>query len=422
MKTLAFLLFIIFSTNICQAQVDKKDSGNYSIPTDKTKNDTIKNKKNGHYYFELIANNEATDIKNQNRTGTCWSFSSLSFFESELIRMGKGKVELSPMYVVRNAYIGKAENYLRMYGNFNFGEGGAFHDIPWVIERYGIVPTSAYAGLNYGEDKHNHSELNGVLTAMVKTLATKPQGGKLTPSWKKAYTEVVDAYLGDVPENVEDFKFKVDGKEYNPKSYATYLGLDMSNYVSLTSYTHHPFYSSFVLEIPDNWIMKQSYNLPLDELMMVMEESIKNGYTFAWGADVSEKGFSFKNGLAIVPEDESTIIKRGEDNKNFSDAGAEKIADCFDEPVKEKEITQALRQEGFDNQTTTDDHGMHITGIVKDQKGTKYFIVKNSWGLDNNQCDGYFYASYPYVKYKTMNILIHKDAIPAVIKKKLGIK
>ena len=336
--------------------------------------------------------------------------------------MGKGKVELSPMYVVRNAYIGKAENYLRMYGNFNFGEGGAFHDIPWVIERYGIVPTSAYAGLNYGEEKHNHSELNGMLTAMVKVLANKPQGGKLTPSWKKAYTDVVDAYLGDVPDNTEDFKFNVDGKEYNPKSYANYLGLDMNNYVSLTSYTHHPFYSSFVLEIPDNWIMKQSYNLPLDELMMVMEESIKNGYTFAWGADVSEKGFSFKNGLAIVPEDESTILKKGEDNKNFSDAGAEKIADCFDVPVKEKEITQVLRQEGFDNQTTTDDHGMHVTGIVKDQKGTNYFIVKNSWGLDNNECDGYFYASYPYVKYKTMNILIHKDAIPSVIKKKLSIK
>ncbi len=336
--------------------------------------------------------------------------------------MGKGKVNLSPMYVVRNAYLGKAENYLRMYGNFNFGAGGAFHDIPWVMENYGIVPMSVYEGLEYGEDKHYHREMEGMLSAMVKVLAKKPQGGKLTPSWKKAYMGVVDAYLGEIPDNVEDFKFKVDGKEYNPKSYAKYLGLDMSNYVSLTSYTHHPFYSKFVLEVPDNWLMRQSYNLPLDELMTVMEEALKKGYTFAWGADVSEKGFSFKNGLAIVPEDESTIKTKGKDNENFSDAGADKIADCFDEPVKELEITQELRQEGFDNQTTTDDHGMHVTGIVKDQKGTKYFIVKNSWGLDHNECDGYFYASYPYVKYKTMNIMIHKDAIPTAIKKKLGIK
>ncbi|PCJ26351.1 MAG: aminopeptidase [Flavobacteriales bacterium] len=420
MKKLTLTLSIIFSILICQAQ--NKDKANISVPKDKIVNDTIKNKKDGHYYFDLIVDNETTKIKNQNKTGTCWSFSSLSFFESEIIRAGKGKVELSAMYIVRNAYLGKAENYLRMYGNFNFGAGGAFHDIPWVIERYGIVPNEVYGGLEYGTEEHNHSEMNGMLTAMVKVLEKKPQGKKLTPNWKKAYMAVVDAYLGDIPKNTEDFKFKYEGKEYTPKSFSKHLGLDMSNYVSLTSYTHHNFYSSFVLEIPDNWALKSSYNLPLDEFMTVMEESVKNGYTFAWGADVSEKGFSFKNGLAIVPEDEETIKTKGKDSKNFNDAGAEKIADCFDEPVKELEITQKLRQEGFDNQTTTDDHGMHVTGIVKDQKGTKYFIVKNSWGLEHNDCDGYFYASFPYVQYKTMNIMIHKDAIPSNIKKKLGIK
>ena len=314
--------------------------------------------------------------------------------------MGKGKVELSPMYIVRNAYLGKAENYLRMYGSFNFGAGGAFHDIPWVIERYGIVPASVYSGLAYGEEEHHHSEMEGILTSMVKVLAKKPQGGKLTPNWKKAYMGVVDAYLGEIPDDVTTYEFTYKGKKYNPKSFSKHLGLDMKNYVSLTSYTHHPFYSTFVIEVPDNWAMQSSYNLPIDELMMVMEGAIKNGYTFAWGADVSEKGFSFKNGLAIVPEDESTIIKKGKDNKYFSDAGAEKIADCFDEPVKELTITQELRQKGFDNQTTTDDHGMHITGMVKDQKGSKYFIVKNSWGTAHNDCDGYFYASFPYVKYK----------------------
>ncbi|PCI93890.1 MAG: aminopeptidase [Flavobacteriales bacterium] len=420
MKNLALTLVAFFAIGICQAQ--DKDKSNVTVPTEKAVNDTIKNKKDGHYYFDVLADNEATGVKSQGRTGTCWSFSSLSFFESEILRTGKGKVELAPMYIVRNAYLGKAENYLRMYGKFNFGAGGAFHDIPWVIERYGIVPMGTYKGLEYGEEKHNHSEMDGMLTAMLKVLTKKPQKGKLTPNWKKAYMGVVDAYLGDIPENVEDFKFKHEGKEYNPKSYAKHLGLDMSNYVSLTSYTHHPFYSTFVIEVPDNWVMKSSYNLPLDEFMTVMEESIKNGYTFAWGADVSEKGFSFKNGLAIVPEDEETIKVKGKDNKHFSDSGAEKVADCFDEPVKELEITQEMRQIGYDNQTTTDDHGMHVTGIAKDQKGTKYLIVKNSWGFEHNDCDGYFYASFPYVKYKTMNILIHKDGIPDNIKKKLGIK
>lgn len=420
MKYIVLLVSALVFIKFTNAQ--DNDKGNHNVPDEKIKNDTLKNKKDGHYYFDIIVDNEATGVKSQDRTGTCWSWSSLSFFESELIRMGKGKVELSPMYIVRNAYLGKAENYLRMYGNFNFGAGGAFHDIPWVIKRYGIVPLDSYKGLEYGEDKHNHSEMEGMLEAMVKVLENKPLKGKLTPNWKKAYMGVVDAYLGDVPDNVEDMEFEYEGKKYNPKSFANHLGLNMDDYVSLTSYTHHPFYSSFVLEVADNWALQSSYNLPIDEFMMVMEEALKNGYTFAWGADVSEKGFSFKNGLAIVPEDEKTIKVKGKDNKHFSDAGADKIADCFDEPVKEKEITQKMRQEGFDSQETTDDHGMHVTGIVKDQKGTKYFIVKNSWGTDYNDCDGYFYASYPYVKYKTMNIQIHKDAIPAPIKKKLGIK
>jgi bleomycin hydrolase len=415
---LVILLFLV--VGFCQAQ--NKDIASITLPKDNAVNDTIKNKKDGHYFFDVLADNEETGIKNQNRTGTCWSFSALSFFESEVMRMGHGKVELAPMYIVRNAYLGKAENYIRMYGNFNFGPGGAFHDIPWVIERFGIVPTAEYKGIEYGGDEHNHNEMDGMLTAMLKVLAKKPQGKKLTTSWKKAYMGVVDAYLGDLPEQTEDFKFKVEGKEFTPKSYAKEIGLDMSNYVSLTSFNHHPFYSSFMIEVPDNWAMKTSYNLPIDEFMTVMEESVKNGYTFAWASDISEKGFSFKNGLAIVPEDEKTIKVKGKDNKHFSDGGAQKTADCFDEPVKELEITQELRQEAFDNQTTTDDHGMHITGLVKDQKGTKYFVVKNSWGNDYNDCDGYFYASFPYVKYKTMNILIHKDAIPANIKKKLNIK
>ncbi|MFT7614371.1 MAG: bleomycin hydrolase [Parvicellaceae bacterium] len=380
------------------------------------------NRKGSDYKFEMIADNDATEVQNQNRTGTCWSFSSLSFFESELLRKGLGKHNLSEMFIVRNAYIGKAENYLRMYGTFNFGQGGAFHDIPWVIERYGIVPEEVYKGLDYGTEKHNHEEMEGMLRAMVGVLAKKPQGGKLTANWKKAFSGVVDAYLGDLPdENMEEFKFTYNEKEYTPKSYAKELKMDMSEYVSLTSYTHHPFYTQFALEVQDNWAMRTCYNLPLDEFMTVMEESVKSGYTFAWGADVSEKGFSFKDGLAILPEDESTIQKKGKDEKYFNSAGADKISNAFITPVKERIVTQKERQTAFDIQQTTDDHGMHITGVMKDQNGTKYFIVKNSWGTTND-CDGYFYASFPYTRYKTMNILIHKDGIPKNIKKKLGIK
>jgi len=380
------------------------------------------NRKGSEYKFEMIADNDATEVQNQNRTGTCWSFSSLSFFESELLRKGLGKHNLSEMFIVRNAYIGKAENYLRMYGTFNFGQGGAFHDIPWVIERYGIVPEEVYKGLDYGSEKHNHEEMESMLRAMVGVLAKKPQGGKLTQNWKKAFSGVVDAYLGDLPdENMEEFKFTYKEKEYTPKSFAKELKMDMSEYVSLTSYTHHPFYTQFALEVQDNWAMRTCYNLPLDEFMTVMEESVKSGYTFAWGADVSEKGFSYRDGLAILPEDASTIQKKGKDDKYFNSAGAEKISNAFLTPVKEKIVTQKERQTAFDIQQTTDDHGMHITGVMKDQVGTKYFIVKNSWGTTND-CDGYFYASFPYTRYKTMNILIHKDGIPKDIKKKLGIK
>lgn len=384
--------------------------------------ETFSNKKGSDYQFTTIVDLDETGVENQNRTGTCWSFSSLSFFESELIRMGKGEHNLSEMYIVRNAYLGKAENYLRMYGTFNFGQGGAFHDIPWVIERYGIVPEETYKGLEYGEEAHNHDEMEAMMAAALKAIVDKPQGDKLTPNWKKAIEGIVDAYLGDIPTNVEDFKFTYKGKEYNPKTYAKELGFNMDDYVSLTSYTHHPFYKSFVLEVQDNWAMKTGYNLPLDELMMVMKEALKSGYTFAWGADVSEKGFSFRDGLAINPEDASTIQTRGSDEKFFNSAGAEKISNAFLSPVKEKMVTQEERQAAFDSQETTDDHGMHITGLIKDQNGTEYFVVKNSWGTEYNDCDGYFYASEAYARYKTMNILVHKDALPKDIKKKLGIK
>lgn len=376
---------------------------------------TMTNKKDGDYHFTVIKAIDATDVQNQNRTGTCWSFSALSFYESELLRLGKGKVNLSEMFVVRNAYLSKAEYFVRFNGKHNFGPGGAFHDIPFVLEHYGMVPEEAYKGLNYGEEKHNHAELDALLEAMVNVIVKNPQK-KLTPAWRNAVAGVLDAYLGAVPQ-----KFTYQGKEYTPQSYGQSLGLNMNDYVSITSYTHHPFYTQFALEIPDNWNMGRSYNVPLKELTEIMEYAVTNGYGIAWGADVSEKGFSFRDGLAIVPEDESTITKKGEDNKHFSDAGAVKVSSAFDAPVKEKTITQEMRQTAFDNFETTDDHGMHITGLVKDQNGNKYFLVKNSWGKAND-CDGYFFASLPYVQYKTMNYIVHKDGIPKEIKAKLGIK
>jgi bleomycin hydrolase len=376
---------------------------------------TLTNKKDGGYQFTVIKDIEALEVQNQNRTGTCWSFSALSFYESEIIRMGKGKHKLSEMFIVRHAYAGKAESYVRFHGNNNMDEGGAFHDIPWVIKRHGIVPQEVYKGLNYGEETHNHSELTALLQAMVKVIVGNPQK-KLTTSWQAAISGVLDAYLGKLPT-----EFTYQGKKYTPQSFAKFLGLNMDDYVSITSFTHHPFYEKFAIEIPDNWSLGLSYNVPLDEFMAIAENAVTNGYGLAWGADVSEKGFAFREGLAILPEDESTINIKGKDNRHFNDAGAEKKSSAFDAPVKERIVSQEERQKSFDNYETTDDHGMHITGIVKDQNGAKYFVVKNSWGKAND-CDGYFYTSMPYFRYKTINYVVHKDALSKEMKTKLGIK
>ncbi|MBI1306499.1 MAG: aminopeptidase [Bacteroidetes bacterium] len=376
--------------------------------------DTLRNKKDGKYYFTVDKDIEANEVQNQSRTGTCWSFSALSFLESELIRMGKGKIKLSEMYIVRKAYEDKAEKYIRMHGTINFGQGGAFHDIPYVIENYGIVPESAYEGLNYGEEKHNHSEMESMLKAMCDVVIANKQG-HLTTAWKGAIKGVLDSYLGIVPDS-----FMYEGKKYTPKSYAKFLGLNMSDYIVVSSFTHHPFYQPFILEVQDNWMMGSVYNMPLEEMMSVIDGSLDKGYSVAWAADVSEKGFSFWNGLAIVPVDDNNLKQKGSDNKNFNDGGAERTGTQFDSPGEEKKITQEMRQKAFDNYLTTDDHGMHITGIVHDQNGKRYYIVKNSWGTDND-CDGYMYASVPYVQYKTMNVMIHKDTLPKALKKKLGI-
>lgn len=383
-----------------------------SIAQDKTKNS-----ENSTYEFTKQVHLDATPVQSQGNTGTCWSFSTLSFFESEMIRKGtKNPAPLSEMFVARKAYEAKADKYIRMDGKSNFSEGGAFHDIPFVIKNYGIVPADVYKGYNPGTETYDHSEMYKVVNGAMEGVLRHVQqldGKALSPTWRAALAGILDAYLG---KDIQEFDF--NGKKYTPKSYAASLNLNMNDYVSITSFTNHDVYNECQLEIPDNWGNGKSYNVALTDLMTIAEYALKNGYTIAWGADVSEKGFSFREGLAIVPEDPSTIEVRGRDNKNFSDPGAAKSSNAFLTPVKEMKVTPALRQEGYDNKTTTDDHGMHITGMYKDQNGTRYFLVKNSWGTDNYPA-GYLYVSEHYFNLKTINIYLHKDGIPKDIRAKV---
>lgn len=362
------------------------------------------NKKESAYQFTTIKEIGSTEVKNQGSTSTCWSFSTLSFLESELERMGKGKMNLSEMYIARRAYTLKAERFVRMMGKTNFGQGGAFHDVMNVIKDYGLMPDAAYSGFVYGQTKHNHSELEEVLVGMMNTLVKLPEG-KLSQAWKLAFEGILDAYLGKLPEKV-DF----NGKSITPIEFRNQLGINPNDYIEISSFTHHPFYEQFVLEVPDNWAWNSVYNVPLDEMEQIMENAITNNYSIAWASDVSEPYFSHKNGLAIVPEKEMEAMTKEEKETLFTQIIPQRI------------VTQELRQKAFDNLSTQDDHGMHIGGLVKDQNGQKFYIVKNSWGAENNECGGYLYCSAQYIRYKTTCIMVHKNAIPAAIASKLKLK
>lgn len=365
----------------------------------------LTNKKGSEYQFTVVKNLDATAVQNQNQTGTCWSFSSLSFFESELIRMGKGKdFNLSEMFVARKAYPLKADNFVRMHGHNNFGEGGGFPDVIHVMRTYGMVPEDVYTGKKNPKDPHNHSTLEATLKGILNASANDNTQKIDFEAIHSTVESTCDAFLGKVPE-----KFDYKGKSYTPKSYGEALGINPDDYVFITSFTHHPFYSKFTLEVPDNWNWEQMYNVPLNEMQEVMQNAINTGYTVAWAADVSEKGFKFKDGLAIVPD------------KRWEDMTEDEKTSLTTKPHAQMKITQENRQVAFDNYETQDDHGMHIVGMVKDQTGTPYYLVKNSWGTDRNDCDGYFYASESYVLYKTTSIMVHKKALPAAIAKKLGI-
>ncbi len=369
------------------------------------------------YEFTVVYDVPATPVKDQFRSGTCWSFAGIGFIESELLREGKGEYDLSEMWIARNAYLEKAIKYARMHGKIEFSQGGATHDVFNMIEKYGIVPEEVYSGLQYGTDNHSHYELEAVLKGYMDGVL-KNGNGKLSTAWIDGLNGILDAYFGPMPE-----KFTYNGKEYTPQSFAESLGIDWNDYVSITSFTHHPFYTQFAIEVPDNWAWGYSYNLPIDEMMAVVDNALSNGYTVNWGADVSEPGFQYSKGFAIIPNavDESMAGTEWAKWENMSSYARSSMIAQATEPIAEVTVTQEMRQEAFDNYETTDDHGMLITGIFKDQKGNKFYKVKNSWNTDNIY-DGYFYASYPFVAYKTMNIFVNKNSIPKDIRKKLGIK
>ncbi len=372
------------------------------------------------FVFTTVKENPITSIKNQNRAGTCWCYSSLSFIESELLRMGKGEYDFSEMYIVHNTYLDRADKAVRTHGDISFSQGGSFYDVIYGMDKFGLVPEEAMRpGVMYGDTLSNHNELSAVSDAIVAAIAkgrhsklqSDPEGNML---WKKAIEAVHDIYLGERPE-----KFTYNGKEYTPKSFYESLGLNASDYISLTSYTHHPFYEPFVLEIQDNWRWAQSYNLPIDEFMEVFDNAIMEGYTIAWGSDVSESGFT-RNGVAVMPDAEKAQELSGSDMAHWLKLSpAEKK--LHDKPQPQKWCTQEERQLGYNNWETTDDHGMVIYGIAKDQMGNEYYMVKNSWG-ETGTYKGIWYASKAFARYKTMNIVVHKNAIPKAIRKKLGIK
>ena len=366
------------------------------------------------YQFTTVKENPVTSVKNQYRSGTCWCFSALSFVESEILRTKGYELDLSEMFVVGKSYRDRAVKYVRLDGHLNFAAGSSFGDVLHVINDYGIVPQEAMPGFNYGTDKPEHNELDAALKGYVDAIKSNPNR-KLSTAWLNGFDGIVEAYFGEYPET-----FTYEGVEYTPASFAEHIGFNYDDYVNITSFTHHPFYEPFIIEVCDNWRWDSAYNLPMDEMMEVMYNAIENGYTIAWGSDVSEKGFT-RDGLAVMPVEEKKAAA-GSDQERW----VGKEAETPQEEVKaelpqEMVITQEMRQDGYDRKTTTDDHGMHIYGLAKDQNGTNYFLVKNSWG-ETGKYNGIWYASDAFVRYKTLNIVVHKDALPKHIAKKLGIK
>lgn len=360
---------------------------------------------------------KTTSVKDQHRSGTCWCFSALSFLENEIMRAGGEEMDLSEMWIVRNIYFEKAVKYVRLHGSLNFAVGGAAHDVTNGIRNYGIVPQEVYPGLNYGTEKPHFNEIDAVLKAYVDAIISNPNK-KLTTAWKDGLNGILDAYFGKMPE-----KFTYKGKEYTPHSFAASLPINIDDYVNISSYTHHPFYSTFILEVPDNWAWDKVYNVPMEEMMSIIDNALANDYSIMWAADVSERGFSRTKAIGIIPEADLESMSGTEAERwgKLSEKEKEDALYKFDKPGREKQITQQMRQEAFDNYQTTDDHGMVIIGTATDQNGNPYFKVKNSWDVRPPYA-GYYYFSRPFVEYKTMSYMVNKKAIPDSIRTKLGLK
>ncbi len=355
-----------------------------------------------------------TPVKNQNRSGTCWCYSGISFLENEIVKAGGSELDLSEMFVVRHAYFDKAVKYVRLHGHLNLAVGGAAHDVTEMIKAYGIVPQEVYQGLNYGTDLPVFSEIDAVIKAYCDAVI---KSRELTTAWAAGLNGILDSYFGEFPET-----FTFEGKEYTPKSYAESLPIDMEDYITVTSFTHHPFYEEFVVEVPDNWMWLSSYNVPLDEMMAVIDASIEAGHTIVWATDVSEKGFSRAKAVAVVPDEDRDDLS-GTDAENWGAMTTEeksKALYAFDGPIKEKTITQEMRQDGYDRYLTTDDHGMVIEGTAVDQEGNPFFYVKNSWSA-TPPYDGYYYFSRPFAELKTISVMVNKNTLPKATKKALGL-
>lgn len=364
------------------------------------KSDSSKKK----FVFTNKINLENSSVKNQGSSGTCWSYSTNSFLESEMARMGKKPIDIAEIYTARCVYIDKADAYVRMHGAVSWGDGGSCHDVINMYAKYGVVPQSVYTGLNYGTTKNKFGEMQAILKGMLDAIVRNPNG-KLTPNWRTAFQRVLDTYLGEYPET-----FQWEGKEYTPKTFAQkYVGIDPKDYVELSSFSDKPYYEQTILMVPDNWSWDKVYNVKMNDITDAIDYALDNGYTVAWATDVSEKYFSWKNGVAFVPE------------KEWEDMEEDEQKALFNGPKPERKITAKMRQEAFDNYSTTDDHGMHIVGSATDQSGREYYMVKNSWG-EKNDYKGYIYVTKAYVKYKTTAFLVHKNGLPKELKNKLGLR
>lgn len=366
--------------------------------------------------FTDIISIPVTSVKNQSKSGTCWCFAGTSFYENEIRKATGDSLDLSEMYSVRHCYSDKADKFIRTYGNINFAAGGSALDVPYVWARYGAVPEEVYEGLNYGEDKHTHGELDAALSAYVKAVVKKPNRKTISTAWREGLEGILDAYLGKEPET-----FQYKGKTYTPQSFAASLGISPKDYIAVTSFTHHPFYKPFALEVSDNWLWAEYQNVPLDELRAIVDNALENGYTVVWAADVSEPGFKWKEGTATMPADAKEDLKGTELSRWVKLDEDKSDKNAVAKAPEEITVTQESRQTMFDRQETTDDHGMEIVGLAKDQYGNKYYKVKNSWGTDKHIYDGFLYVSMPYFDAKTMDIYVNKKAVPKAVAKKLGI-